>query len=347
MGREYLGIPTGEARRVCFYSAEDQPNVVLRRLGKICRVEGIEPDDLAGRLFVLDATIADPVLFAVRRVEGVNRTMTTAAYAELADYMAFHDIDVLIVDNASDTFDADEINRTHVRAFIRALKRLGTVLLLAHVDKGTSRAGKSPLNGETYSGSTAWHNSVRSRLALLQPEPGQLELRHEKSNFGRKREALLLDWPDDGLPAPAGHGAIARLADNARVAADTRALLGLLDEFASRGEWVSPSTSSPTNAVRLLSGQPGYPARLHPRQVFDLLRSAERDGLIEKTTFRTPQRKEKEGWQLTYAGRTFVGAPSAPTKKDGADGAPVRQVRQPPPIGGGWRAQVGAPTGGR
>lgn len=172
LGRPYLGRDT-RAGRVVFYSAEDPHDVVLRRLARICRAEGIDVAALDDRLLILDATDGDPVLFALKRIDGMAHGLPTPTHEALAEYMERHDVDLLIVDNASDVFDADEINRTHVRSFLRGLVRLvrqrqGAVLLLAHVSKTTSRAGRGPSDGESYSGSTQWHNGVRSRLTLVE-----------------------------------------------------------------------------------------------------------------------------------------------------------------------------------
>lgn len=141
----------------------------------------------------------------------------------------------LIVDNASDTFDGNEIRRTEARGFVRGLrapvrKQGGAVLLLAHIDKS---AAKGFGGGGSYSGSTAWHNSARSRLVL-------------------KREPLRLVWPDGGLPqvdAAASGMVLAIATDN-----NTRALLRLVHEFTQRGEFVSTATTSLTHAGKLARG---------------------------------------------------------------------------------------------
>ena len=46
--------------------------------------------------------------------------------------------------------------------------------------------------GNNYSGSTQWHNSVRSRLALVESDRAGIELLHEKANYGLKRTN---QWP--------------------------------------------------------------------------------------------------------------------------------------------------------
>jgi hypothetical protein len=69
---------------------------------------------------------------------------------------------------------------------------------LAHVDKFAARNGSA---GQSYSGSTAWHNSARSRLALTEKN-GTVELAQEKLNIGARAEPLSLMWTRDAVLVP-------------------------------------------------------------------------------------------------------------------------------------------------
>jgi hypothetical protein len=314
-GRACLGQPTRRGR-VLFYSAEDPGSLVRRRIGRICQVLGIDPAELAQHLLVLDATEPAPVLFTEQRSQGVRAGVLTPTYEALAQYINANAIDVVVVDNASDAFDGDEINRASVRAFIRALALLvrprnGAVLLLAHVDKNTSRAGKSA-NVESYSGSTAWHNSVRSRMFLVETGPRLYELQHQKSNLGQRHEPLTLMWPRDGIP---------QLIDNLHAPsaadADMRALLALIAEFAGRGEYPSTSPQGRPSIAQTFSREQSYPRHLRPLEAFDILRDAERRQLLMREIYKKPNRKDAERFALSEAGRQFLAdrqsAPSAPS----------------------------------
>jgi hypothetical protein len=312
-GMPCLSYPTKRAR-VLFFSAEDPKDMVLPRLRRICQSFDVDPKVLQdeGWLNVIDATDIDPVLYMETRIGGVRTGATTPAFAALEAFVAEHQVEVLFVDNASDTFDGDEINRAMVRAFVRSLVRLvrernGAVILLAHVDKLTSRAGKNATNTEAYSGSTAWHNSARSRLFLLEIGERTYQLQHHKSNLGPKQAPLDLEWPIDGLPMAAGSGPVVQgyLDDK-----DTAALLRLIHEFYGRGEWISPATQSRHHAPALLSGQKEYPER-RTKEVFDLLRDAERDGLLVREGYKDSNRKHRERWTLTDKGLRTIGAPCA------------------------------------
>lgn len=335
IGRDCLGKPTKEAV-VCFFSAEDPRDLLLRRLQRLCRELALDYEILRERLIIIDATDFDPVLFTERRVEGMQIGTTTPTYDALARFVDTKQVDLLIVDNASDTFGADEIDRAMVRTFCRSLVSLvkarnGAVVLMAHVDKATSRAGKGLVNSESYSGSTAWHNSARSRLFLLETAPGALELQHQKCNLGPKQPPLAIEWPHDGIPrvqSVAAGPMQGYLDDN-----DTRALLRLLHEFHGRGEHVATATQSRRHAVALMSGEKTFPKR-KPAEVFDLLRGAERRGWIEREAYKDSNRKPHERWVLTVSGEQFAEIPAGSRSARSSaqivleDGAPQSESRR-------------------
>lgn len=322
LGRPFMGKET-HAGRVLLYSAEDDGARVRHRLLTICQRESIDPATLAGRLLLLDATDIDPSLYA----EALDRRTfaTTYRYDLLREEAERFGADVVMIDNASDTYDADEIDRARVRAFIRSLnflakERGAAVLLLSHVDKNTAKGSGDK---EGYSGSTAWHNSVRSRLFMTSKD-GSLLLEHQKCNLGPCAAPMALAWRDGVI---VGEGDALPMGDSGRAftkALDQAAILRLLQEFAERGEYVSPAPNSPANARKMLGGQPGYPASMkRGGAIFDLLRDAQRAGYLDKETYRDDvQRKIKERWRVTDSGKELAGiapsAPSAPTPEDGA-----------------------------
>lgn len=329
-GVPLFGIPTRRAR-VAYFSAEDPASVVRYRLHLICNTMGLDPAELADGLHILDATAGDPALFREVSAAGTRQGITTAAYTALGEYLATHDINVLIVDNASDTFEASEIDRARVRAFMRSLSKLAQpdrgVLLLAHVDKGTSRGDRTDTEG--YSGSTAWNNSARSRMYLSRDKDGALLLQHQKHNLGPLHAPLRLCWPPGGVPMVDSpmDGIVQHIADST----DTKALLRLIHEFNERGEFVGTATTSRTHAGKLLRGQPGFPSRLKKDgEVFDLLRQAERRSLLERCEFKGKDRKPRERWELTPKGREIAGiAATAATSRD-LDSSAVAQCPQEP-----------------
>jgi len=289
---------------------------------------GVSVSDLAGWLFILDATDDDPTLFAEVTAGGRREGTTTATYAGLRDFATRHTVSLLVVDNASDAFDASEIDRARVRGFMRALARIARerdagVLLLAHVDKGTSRGDRGQ-NSEGYSGSTAWHNSARSRLFMTRDKDGALTLEHQKHNLGKLCEPMRLLWPEGGIPqADEAPGPMVQgISDRTR----TKALLKLIAEFAARGEFVTTATTSRTHAAKLLKQEATYP-KVKDAEVFDLLRRAERAGHLERVEFKGSDRKGRERWQVSKAGADFAGilaATAATTEVTAPDAVPAK-----------------------
>lgn len=337
-GIPLFGVPTRHGR-VAFFSGEDNADTIRHRMYWICRGLEVDPADLDDRVHILDATAGDPTLFHEVGVGGRRQGVTTPSYEALRQYIDQHQIDVLIVDNASDAFDASEIDRAKVRGFMRALariaqERMGAVMLLAHVDKGTSRGERS--GSEGYSGSTAWHNSARSRLFLSRDKDDRLVLEHQKANFSRQAEPLHLIWPEGGLPhvdQPMG-GFVQHIADGT----DTKALLKLIHEFYERGEYIATDNRSRYHAVKVLGGESTYPKRRKPADVFKLLRDAERRELIRREVYKDRNRKEHERWQLTIAGVHSVGvpapsAPCAPSTEHGAHDHTAQQGAPSAPCG--------------
>ena len=103
----------------------------------------------------------------------------------------------------------DSAKNRQRRAFINALLALippdtGALVLVGHVNKATAGGA----GGEGYSGSTAWHNSMRARW-YLSPEviegadgeratrTGKLIFELQKSNHGEVGTQIEFKWDDD------------------------------------------------------------------------------------------------------------------------------------------------------
>jgi len=94
----------------------------------------------------------------------------------------------LHIDTSADVFGGDEISRSQVRQFVGlligiALRNNCAVILLAH----PSMSGMA--SGTGTSGSTGWHNSVRSRMYLEgdDKDDDARTLKFKKSNYGGLR----------------------------------------------------------------------------------------------------------------------------------------------------------------
>ena len=332
IGRPLFGVAVRQGKSI-FVSLEDRPQIVRYRLAHICNAWSIDPRSFEGTLQIVDGT-EFPELFSAESRESGNITDT---YAELRWLIDHQKASLLVVDNASDAYGGDEIQRRQVRAFIRALAELAklsecAVLLLAHVDKTTSR-NLGAQGGEGYSGSTAWHNSVRSRLFMTRQKDGNLLIEHQKSNLGKIQNSLILNWPDGNLPMLAecdGYGYSVQERMNGRLEDEkATAILRMIAEFASRGHFCSPLINARNNVFSTLKNEPTF-KRLNLtagdcRRIVD---QCQRAKWIDIENYRH-DRKDRQRWVLTKEGEFFCGlayeavpsAPSAPTVTSSGDGA--------------------------
>ena len=206
-GLPFFGLQV-ERRRVLYLSCEDRGSVLHWRLSRICAHLSIDLAQLRGWLEIIDLVGADAILWERDPRTG---SAITSAYGRLQERMSEHQTEVLMVDGISDTFAGNENARTEVKRYVNGLVALipadsGAVLLVGHVSKPGSTAGA---NGDGYSGSTGWHNSVRGRWYLY-PEAiegedgernertGDLILELQKSNMGRTDQSIRFAWDEDG-----------------------------------------------------------------------------------------------------------------------------------------------------
>jgi hypothetical protein len=176
-----------------YFGAEDEADELHRRLETIVRHAGQELSDLEGIRLVpmagMDAVLAEP--------DRNGNLAATAIYPKLVSQAMALRPKLIVIDPSADVFGGDEINRAQVRKFVSMLRSLAmeidcAVLLLSH----PSLTGMS--SGTGTSGSTAWNNSVRSRLYLEVTSTETRELKLVKANHGKVGEKIELRW-DDGV----------------------------------------------------------------------------------------------------------------------------------------------------
>lgn len=204
-----LGINFGDLEVtqgiVYFLSAEDRQATLNRRLDPICahlkHSDGsqVTVAHLQGRLFICDTTKeVKRSLYAKEKTEGL---------AKFAKHVKHVGASVTFIDNASNAFTGNEIDRNEVTNFLQALQLYvggdtGSVVLIAHISKGAA----SGTAIEDYSGSTAWHNGVRSRLSLIPGEdvpnkPKAFTVEQRKATHSESAKPLTMVW-DNGTFVP-------------------------------------------------------------------------------------------------------------------------------------------------
>lgn len=308
-GRQWSGFNFDQCR--CLYvSLEDPGDLVRYRLKRITEAYALDPAAIERNLVILDVAGGDSALAFEFSDQGVRRLEVTQRWVELGD--AVHGIGWVAIDNASDAFDGNENERRQVRAFLRRLTDLAAehgaaVTLLAHIDKSAARHGAG---GNSYSGSTAWHNSVRSRLALTTGDDGLVTLTQEKLNLGKKADPVELRWNDDGVLMPAAMDPAGGARAEARDRDDAHEALRALAAAIRLGMEVTAATSGPATSWHALQPLPALPERFSGKEGKQRLHSAlirlVGEGLIEREQYRTAARNTKQRWVLTNAGEIFV-----------------------------------------
>jgi RecA-family ATPase len=213
-GRLFLGN-TVKRCNVLVVACEDEKDELHRRQDCINREHDLSLADLEGMTWLPRAGMENVMMLFNADGTGAK----TPFFDQVISAAKSLGAGLVVLDTAADLFGGNENIRPQVRQFINALTALalaidGTVILLAH----PSQAGKALGTGE--SGSTAWSNSVRSRLYLSRPtaEKGEPEdkdarvLSRQKSNYAQMalssqramclRKKMLGPWSERKRPRP-------------------------------------------------------------------------------------------------------------------------------------------------
>lgn len=314
MGQQFMGLDTQQGK-VLVISGEDDKTLVHLRVRNICKDAGVSMGDLVDRIVVYDMTQHDCVLW--------RDGLPTERMQWLAEEVMHHKPDVVILDNASDLYADNENDRTAVRGFLRCLKTIAgashaAILLLAHVDKASVRSGAGQDTDSTFSGSTAWNNSARSRWAMVTgQDKNEVIIKHEKCNVGPKQEPFSVEFD------PAAHvfrrfGTIpgSALAKTVVRNAQRAAILKLIGREAGHGTNLSMKANAPTNNIyNVLADDPEFPGGLDRKTFFGILRDLENEQLIAQEPYKKANRTTGYRVVLTQSGETRVamGSGAGPT----------------------------------
>lgn len=257
LGRPCLGVPVRETVAL-YVTCEDDRDELHRRQDRICYALEAHLSQLRGRLYL--AALAGEIGNELCTFDASGQMQTMAAWDRLRLTLAQAKPGLVVLDNTAHLFAGNENDRHQVAAFCGLLNRLAqefdcAVLFLGHPNKA----------GDSFSGSTAWENQVRSRLFLERPEPDAGEaqdpdarrLTREKANYAQRGGAIDFRWwgwafvRDADMPAGEG----AALAAQAKAAAEDARFLTCLAKATADRRAVSHQTG--TNwAPRRFAGMP-------------------------------------------------------------------------------------------
>lgn len=254
MAKPWIGRATSSGRAM-FVSAEDDEAEIHRRLHAITSAEGADIGDLTA-LTILSLAGKGAIL-AAPQPRG-NLLSPTPLFSEFERRVAEEMPTLLVLDTLSDLWSGDENNRAQARQFVGLLRSISmkhgcAVLLLAH----PSLTGLA--NGSGLSGSTAWNNSVRSRITLEritqdghEADPDRRKLVVRKANYTARGGEIVMRWKAGAFEVEGGDDALDHRAASARA---HRVFMALLRLHAEQGRRVN-AAGGPSYAPTVFEQHP-------------------------------------------------------------------------------------------
>ena len=190
-----LGVPVDPGPAL-YVTAEDEDRENHWRLRKIAGWIGTSLDRLAGKLHVV--SLRGRLNNELATFDAEGRLHVAPAMRLLRATIEVTGSRLIVLDNVAHLFAGNENDRANVTAFVNLLYQLCrdlgvTVVLIGHPNKA----------GDSYSGSTAWLNAVRSQIVLERPkdspDPDVRVLTLGKANYARQGEELAFRWHDFAL----------------------------------------------------------------------------------------------------------------------------------------------------
>lgn len=194
-GKPMLGIDT-EPGVSLYLTAEDDFDRLHWVHQHICQAAGVRQQDIFGKVHI--SSVRGITNNELGTFDMQGRLRPAPALKRIRAALIATEATLLILDNVAHMFSGNENDRGQVTAFINLLytlcRELGvTILLIAHRNKA----------GDSFSGSTAWLNAIRSQLVIeradLSVDPDGRTLSVGKANYARPGEELKFRWHDFAL----------------------------------------------------------------------------------------------------------------------------------------------------
>lgn len=305
LGRAWGPFDVPEAGPALFVTLEDEAELVKDRLRRIAREYRLHPAELQAALRLLDGSEAVTALACSDPMDPRGALIPTAAMRQVRE--AAEGCRLVVVDNSSLALQADANRPELVYRFVATLAAIArqagaAVLTLNHVDKQAARHGS---RGESYSGSAAWHNAARSRMALIKPEGGQgIELHHEKANLTRLADPVFLKFTEAGVMVPIAANEASEAAQQAEALTngdDDRLVFDAIRNACEVGQRVPASFAGAASVLTFLQSAPEIPAALRTKGSAGRLRAAlirlERAGRIHRVEYLNDYRHKRERFE--------------------------------------------------
>jgi RecA-family ATPase len=257
LGKPWLGMPVRQGP-VIYLGAEDEADELRRRLEAILRHYGAKFGDIVGSLHLL-SYVGEDCLLGIPDSAGIIRP-TELFHRLLADATKIEPVS-LTIDTLTDVYAGNEIDRNQTTQFVKLLQHMAikarcSVAILAH----PSNSGMA--TGSGISGSTGWHNKVRSRLYMRSPTTAKgeeidsdvREIQFLKNNYGRQGDSIQIRWENGVFVTESGPASFERIA---RDRDDEQRFLDLLAKYEGQGRRLSHKVAAKDYAPRVFASEKG------------------------------------------------------------------------------------------
>ncbi|MXP48435.1 AAA family ATPase [Altererythrobacter luteolus] len=189
LGSRAYGLSTTQATSI-YITAEDDDAENTRRLIGAANAANASLERIGDNLFLCSlVALRDKGL--VRVDLQTNKIVVLPLFEVIRQHILDTGARFVVLDNVAHFFEGNENIRAHVAGFIGLLNSLAletgaAIILISHPNKA----------GDSYSGSTAFQNQVRSHIHLdtVEGDPDARRLRLAKANYARMEEPLDLRW---------------------------------------------------------------------------------------------------------------------------------------------------------
>jgi RecA-family ATPase len=248
-GRDWFGS-TPELGGAFYIGCEDDEKELRIRLTPIALHHGVTFEQLKTDGFRLASLAGEDAVLGAPDRNGIVRptALFECLYEQAGDLKPKH----IGIDTAADVFAGKENDRAQVRQFISLLRKLaivsnGSVVPLSH----PSLTGIN--SGSGLSGSTAWHNSVRSRMYMTapkheqgeQPDTDLRELQFKKANYSKLATNVVVQYQNGLFLPQKGQSSLDKLAREQKA---DETFLTLLARYDAAGRDVNHKPTSATYA---------------------------------------------------------------------------------------------------
>lgn len=255
MGLPFLGVETKRTPAL-YITCEDDLAELHRRQVAICESLQLPLEATRGHLHLL--SLQGELGNELATFSHDGEMSLAPRFSQIVETCRAFGIRHVTIDNTAHTFTGNENDRHQVAAFVNLNNRLaqiidGSVLIVGHPNKA----------GDSYSGSTAWENQVRSRLYLEIPkrgdddgpiDPDMRVLRNEKANYSQRGAEVQFWWHRGAFVTskPTGDDSAAHAAD----AFDEGLFLDLLERLTMQRRHVSHAPNLSNYAPKVMAAMP-------------------------------------------------------------------------------------------